>query len=162
MHLRFGVRFLKNTSCIDRGPLGTAASVPHAGHHPVAHCTDIAITNRFHWCLCGDLVWRGCRDAQLETAGRATVSSLLVCLFVSVADRELHSSFFQSVCVLGYCVFPLVLSSIACLFVPYLPVRIAIVGPCFGWCTWGTVFCLFFFRCFFFFFGGGGGGGGGG
>lgn len=51
-------------------------------------------------------------------------------------------SFFQSVCVLGYCVFPLVASALVCLFVSYFFIRLAVVGPCFGWSTWASLIFL--------------------
>lgn len=48
-------------------------------------------------------------------------------------------SFFQSVCILGYCVFPLTLSAIICLIVSYiyknLIIKLIIVGVGFMWST---------------------------
>ncbi|KAF9973720.1 hypothetical protein BGZ73_003020 [Actinomortierella ambigua] len=48
-------------------------------------------------------------------------------------------SFFQSVCVLGYCLFPLVIASVVTVFVPSMIVR----GPCclaaFGWASWASI-----------------------
>ncbi len=48
-------------------------------------------------------------------------------------------SFFQSVCILGYCVFPLTLSAIICLIVSYiyknLIIKLLIVGVGFIWST---------------------------
>ncbi|KAG0235116.1 hypothetical protein BGW42_005766 [Actinomortierella wolfii] len=48
-------------------------------------------------------------------------------------------SFFQSVCVLGYCLFPLVIASVVTVFVSSMVVR----GPCclaaFGWSSWASI-----------------------
>lgn len=52
-------------------------------------------------------------------------------------------SFFQSVCILGYCVFPLTLSSLLCLFVGFMYnqilVKAAIVAVGFIWSTRASV-----------------------
>lgn len=43
--------------------------------------------------------------------------------------------FFQSVCVLGYCMFPLVLAAVPCYFVSYAPIKFILVAVGFGWAT---------------------------
>lgn len=48
-------------------------------------------------------------------------------------------SFYQSVCVLGYCIFPLVLASIISLFVPYVIFRFIFVGIAFTWSTYASM-----------------------
>lgn len=48
-------------------------------------------------------------------------------------------SFFQSVCVLGYCCLPLVIASLICLFVPIVFARIAIVVVAFAWSTYAAL-----------------------
>ncbi|TPX37443.1 hypothetical protein SmJEL517_g00746 [Synchytrium microbalum] len=48
-------------------------------------------------------------------------------------------SFYQSICVLGYCIFPLVLTSIISLFVPYVIFRFVFVGIAFTWSTYASV-----------------------
>ena len=53
-----------------------------------------------------------------------------------------HSSFFQSVCVLGYCVFPLLVSAVCCLIsslfgLTNVIVRVAFVLVGFVWATRG-------------------------
>lgn len=47
------------------------------------------------------------------------------------------SSFFQSICVLGYCIFPLVLASLLSLFLPSIVLRGVIVGVAFVWAAYG-------------------------
>lgn len=47
-------------------------------------------------------------------------------------------SFFQSVCVLGYCLFPLAVGSIITLFVPFV-VRVVVVIVGLVWATWSSV-----------------------
>ncbi|KAJ3235001.1 Yip1 member 6 [Chytriomyces hyalinus] len=42
-------------------------------------------------------------------------------------------SIFQTICVLGYCIFPLVLASIVCLLVSSIIARAVIVAASFGW-----------------------------
>lgn len=47
-------------------------------------------------------------------------------------------SFFQSVCVCGYCIFPLVISSIVTLFVPWIVIRAPIVGVAYFWSVYAS------------------------
>jgi hypothetical protein len=42
-------------------------------------------------------------------------------------------SIFQSVCVLGYCLFPLDLAAVICLFIPWMLARTIIVVCAFAW-----------------------------
>lgn len=53
-----------------------------------------------------------------------------------------NSSFFQSVCVLGYCVFPLNIATLLCMVlsvvVSHVALRMLIVGVGFIWSTKGT------------------------
>ncbi|KAJ3053194.1 Yip1 member 6, partial [Rhizophlyctis rosea] len=48
-------------------------------------------------------------------------------------------SFFQSVCVLGYCIFPLVLASFLSLILTWVIVRVPIVGVAFAWAVYASV-----------------------
>ena len=48
-------------------------------------------------------------------------------------------SFFQSVCVLGYCIFPLVIASIVAMFVPYIIVKGPVVLAAFFWSTTASI-----------------------
>ncbi|KAI9220108.1 hypothetical protein BC828DRAFT_384311 [Blastocladiella britannica] len=48
-------------------------------------------------------------------------------------------SFFQSVCVLGYCIFPLFLASIVCLFIKWILIRAPIVAAAFLWSTYAAL-----------------------
>jgi len=47
-------------------------------------------------------------------------------------------SFFQSVCVLGYCICPLVMAALIGLFVPVVIVRAIVVVGAFLWSSYGT------------------------
>lgn len=47
--------------------------------------------------------------------------------------------FFQSVCLLGYCIFPLVLVAIICLFVSSMIARWCLVPIAIAWCGWASV-----------------------
>lgn len=54
-----------------------------------------------------------------------------------------HISFFQCVCVLGYCVFPIVLAAVAIyvfkiLGIRLLPIKIAVSGVALLWSTFST------------------------
>ena len=44
-------------------------------------------------------------------------------------------SFFQSVCVLGYCIFPLNIASMICIFGGHIVWRVLVVAVCFFWST---------------------------
>lgn len=46
-------------------------------------------------------------------------------------------SFFQSVCVIGYCLFPIVVSAIIAVFVELIWVRLPIAIITFAWSTYG-------------------------
>ncbi|KAK9722001.1 hypothetical protein K7432_003009 [Basidiobolus ranarum] len=48
-------------------------------------------------------------------------------------------SFFQSVCVLGYCVFPLDIAAIISFFVGWILVRLIFVVVAFGWSTYASI-----------------------
>ncbi|KAF9963517.1 hypothetical protein BGZ70_007370 [Mortierella alpina] len=48
-------------------------------------------------------------------------------------------SFFQSVCVIGYCLFPLVLVSVATIVVPSIYIRLPLCGVAFAWATWASI-----------------------
>ncbi|KAF9954018.1 hypothetical protein BGZ72_004964 [Mortierella alpina] len=48
-------------------------------------------------------------------------------------------SFFQSVCVIGYCLFPLVLVSVATIVVPSIYIRLPLCGIAFAWATWASI-----------------------
>eukprot|EP01138_Halocafeteria_seosinensis_P007726 gb/GECG01007894.1/.p1 GENE.gb/GECG01007894.1/~~gb/GECG01007894.1/.p1 ORF type:complete len:217 (+),score=19.92 gb/GECG01007894.1/:1-651(+) len=48
-------------------------------------------------------------------------------------------SFFQSVCVLGYCIFPLVLASLVTPFIPIIFLKMLIVLGTYLWCTRASV-----------------------
>ncbi|GAA5846435.1 hypothetical protein JCM5353_007461 [Sporobolomyces roseus] len=48
-------------------------------------------------------------------------------------------SFFQSLCVLGYCIFPLDLAAFVSIFVKMLWIRLPICAATFGWSVWAAV-----------------------
>ncbi|GJJ76795.1 protein YIPF6 [Entomortierella parvispora] len=48
-------------------------------------------------------------------------------------------SFFQSVCVIGYCLFPLVLVSIVSIVVPSIYIRLPLCGVAFAWASWASL-----------------------
>ncbi|KAF9914626.1 hypothetical protein BX616_007902 [Lobosporangium transversale] len=48
-------------------------------------------------------------------------------------------SFFQSVCVIGYCLFPLVLVSVVSIFVGSLIIRLPLCIVAFGWAAWASL-----------------------
>ena len=48
-------------------------------------------------------------------------------------------SFFQSVCVLGYCIFPLNVASVLCFVVSNWLFRVIVVAVCYLWATKASV-----------------------
>lgn len=48
-------------------------------------------------------------------------------------------SFFQSLCVLGYCIFPLDLAALVAVFVKMLWIRLPICAAAFAWSIWAAV-----------------------
>lgn len=67
-----------------------------------------------------------------------------LCYLISNIPFCLHSSFFQSVCVLGYCIFPLDIALVVCRFillakqnVALFIVRFLVVILGFAWATFG-------------------------
>ncbi|KAF8935057.1 hypothetical protein BGZ47_010078 [Haplosporangium gracile] len=48
-------------------------------------------------------------------------------------------SFFQSVCVIGYCLFPLVLVSVVSIFLSNIYIRLPLSGIAFAWASWASL-----------------------
>ncbi|KAF9428104.1 hypothetical protein BGZ94_003373 [Podila epigama] len=48
-------------------------------------------------------------------------------------------SFFQSVCVIGYCLFPLVLVSVVSIVVPSIYIRLPLCAIAFAWASWASL-----------------------
>ncbi|KAK3819899.1 MAG: Yip1 domain-containing protein [Benniella sp.] len=48
-------------------------------------------------------------------------------------------SFFQSVCVIGYCLFPLVLVSVISIVLPNIYIRLPLCGVAFAWASWASL-----------------------
>ncbi|TPX47306.1 hypothetical protein SeLEV6574_g02730 [Synchytrium endobioticum] len=76
----------------------------------------------------------------------AVFTGIFVIIWFGAAVVALNStllggkvSFYQSVCVLGYCIFPLVLASVVSLFVPYVVFRFVFVGAAFTWSTYASM-----------------------
>ena len=69
----------------------------------------------------------------------ASVFVLICCGSTAVTMNALllggNISFFQSVCVLGYCIFPLNIASVICLLGGPIAWRIIVVAVCFFWST---------------------------
>ena len=83
--------------------------------------TLILSPNDSTWILLG---WLGC------------CSSLL--LFWGLLDAE-SRSFFQSVCVLGYCLFPLTIAALINVFVHTIFVRLPVIAVTYIWSAFGTI-----------------------
>src|SRR5690349_1090244 len=67
------------------------------------------------------IVWCGSAIVTVNSkllGGKVFVKLMLIAIRISYSRN--CRSFFQSVCVLGYCIFPLVLAAIASIFVPFL------------------------------------------
>ncbi|KAI8912922.1 hypothetical protein PhCBS80983_g03173 [Powellomyces hirtus] len=76
----------------------------------------------------------------------AVFTAIFVIVWCGAAAVTLNSkllggkmSFFQSVCVLGYCLFPLVLGAVVCAFIPLIFVRIIVVGVTFAWAVYASI-----------------------
>lgn len=61
-------------------------------------------------------------------------TNILPCL-----PSSYYRSFFQSVCVIGYCLFPLVLVSIVSIFLSNLYIRLPLSGIAFAWASWASL-----------------------
>ncbi|CAE6516097.1 unnamed protein product [Rhizoctonia solani] len=66
-----------------------------------------------------------------------SIGSLVVTLNAKLLGGRV--SLFQSLCVLGYCIFPLVLAAIISTFVRVLYVRAPIALAAWAWCVWAAV-----------------------
>eukprot|EP01100_Stratorugosa_tubuloviscum_P015137 TRINITY_DN84_c2_g3_i1.p1 TRINITY_DN84_c2_g3~~TRINITY_DN84_c2_g3_i1.p1 ORF type:complete len:204 (-),score=95.20 TRINITY_DN84_c2_g3_i1:100-711(-) len=66
-----------------------------------------------------------------------TIGAIVITVNSSVLGGVI--SFFQSVCVLGYCLFPLALASLFCLFWDNLIFRFCVVAPCWAWSTFASL-----------------------
>lgn len=89
------------------------------------------------------IVWCG---AGIITVNSKLLGSNLYAFHLSAASSFLssltffcpgNSSFFQSVCVLGYCIFPLVCAEVVTLFVHIFVVNLVVVILAFIWSTYG-------------------------
>ncbi|KAI5479477.1 Yip1 domain family, member 6 [Pseudohyphozyma bogoriensis] len=65
------------------------------------------------------------------------VGSIVVTLNAKLLGGKV--SFFQSLCVLGYCIFPLDLAAIVSVFVRLIYVRVPICAAAFAWSIWAAV-----------------------
>ncbi|KAI9033364.1 Yip1 domain-containing protein [Hyaloraphidium curvatum] len=81
-----------------------------------------------------------------EDQSALVFTSIFVIVWCGAAVVTLNSqllggriSFFQSVCVLGYCIFPLVIASLFSLFLPSIIIRGVIVGIAFFWAAYASV-----------------------
>jgi hypothetical protein len=52
---------------------------------------------------------------------------------------NIHRSFFQSVCVIGYCLFPLVLVSVVSIVLSNIYIRLPLCGIAFAWASWASL-----------------------
>ena len=83
--------------------------------------------------------------------GSSVFAGVFVIVWVGAGVVTLNSkllggtlSFFQSVCVLGYCIFPIVVSSLVSLFFSQILVRGIIAAVAFAWSVYGeSLFSLF-------------------
>jgi hypothetical protein len=66
-----------------------------------------------------------------------SVGSLIVTLNAKLLGGKV--SLFQSLCVLGYCIFPLVVASVVSTFVHVLYVRAPVALAAWAWCVWASV-----------------------
>lgn len=156
-----------------RGPLGPADALPRALHvgwrprqarHPSLDAGLTRVCGRQHaeYVSTGAAVGHGVhgrvrrhmggrrrRDHQCAAARQHHVRLHLspVCLWeeVCLTCARTSSSFFQSVCVLGYCVFPLNIATLLCMVlkvvISHVLLRLLIVTVGFLWSTRGTC-CL--------------------
>jgi len=102
------------------------------------------IPSNLHWSIRDRLARISCRHPQRQASRRKSVRFLF-----SIPRRKerelilllvLHRSFFQSLCVLGYCIFPLDLAAFVSIFVKMLWIRLPICAATFGWSVWGKLF----------------------
>ena len=59
------------------------------------------------------------------------------CLLLALS--QLCRSFFQGLCVLGYCVAPLNIAALVSTFVHLIYVRAPVALAAWAWCVWGTL-----------------------
>ena len=61
------------------------------------------------------------------------LGALVVTLNAQLLGGEL--SLLQSVCVLGYCIFPMIVATLACSFVDHILFRMAVAAACWAWAS---------------------------
>lgn len=69
----------------------------------------------------------------------AVVSLGAVILTVNVVLLGGTIGFFQSICLLGYCLFPMDVAAIVCVTVSLMLVRWIVVGACVVWSSWASI-----------------------
>ena len=79
------------------------------------------------------------------SASRRSCVSFTLYLRLQVEGTQAHPfsrSFFQGLCVLGYCVAPLNIAALVSTFVHPIYVRIPVSLAAWAWCVWGQYFCI--------------------
>lgn len=121
--------------------LGSMGSV--ALHNIVSNSTVMgrassAIVIRLHWSLRHHQRGKCSRHTELQTTGRQSVSSIASNRSrFSLMTLLFYRSFLQSLCVLGYCLFPLDIAAFIATFVRILWIRLPICLLCFAWSVYG-------------------------
>ena len=117
------------------GSLGPAALYNYPCYPFITRRAAFPISIRVYGNLRYRLYRERGRHAQLQAAGRQGVS------YVVDSERAytevLPSSFLQSLCVLGYCLFPLDVAALLATFIRILWIRIPIALVGFAWSTYG-------------------------
>jgi len=109
---------------------GSSSVLPLAQSIPLSTCARNPKVSCVFWYLCTRMDWRSSSHIPNQATGWKHASVTLTEMR-NPANNLYHSSFFQSVCIIGYTLFPLVIASLlSALFVPVLvriPVYIVLI-----------------------------------
>lgn len=121
------------------GSMGTVAVHHLLGYLALLGCSTRSIALCLHRCLRHYQCRKRRGNAQLQASGRKSVSLDAIRKVPLLAHGvSLSRSFLQSLCVLGYCLFPLDVAAFIATFVRILWIRLPICLLCFGWSVFGT------------------------
>ncbi|KAG8765626.1 hypothetical protein FRC15_006879, partial [Serendipita sp. 397] len=80
-------------------------------------------------------------DQSLPTFSSVVVLISVGSVVVTLQTQLLggHVSFFQALCVLGYCIAPLDIAALISCFVQLIYVRVPVCLLCLAWCVWASM-----------------------
>lgn len=119
------------------GPLGSACHLPGTCDHPLSRRESMAPTApEAHFLM---VFLQSSPDQSIQVFSMVISLVCVGSVVVTINAKLLGGrvSFFQSLCVLGYCLFPLLVASLVSFVLHNLFVRIPVSIAAWAWSVWG-------------------------